>query len=111
MRFFGVASLLAAGCVVGRDYPAPIVDLKASADEARARDVVLTRDGQLRLGEAVPATPREVRVAEQHAAPGGGRRRPDGGGIRPERRVRILAEALQQLDVQPSIEQENTLYC
>ena len=43
------------------------------ADQAGARDVVVAGDGQLELGEAVAAAPREVRVAEHHALAGRGR--------------------------------------
>ena len=66
------------------------------ADQRGAGDVVLPGDREVLLGEAVAAAPREVRVAQQHAATGRGVLRADRGGVGAERRLRVAAERGQQ---------------
>src|SRR5204863_9569136 len=83
--------------VAPRDVLVPADVHDGRPDQAGAGDVVGAGDRQLLLGEPVAAAPREVRVAEHHAAPGRGGGAPDGGGIGAERRVRVLAQRREQL--------------
>ncbi len=80
------------GVAPGHLLVPPDVDHRR-ADQAGARDVVGAGDGELHLGEPVTAAPREVRVAQDHAATRGRGSRPDGGGVRAEGAVGVLAEA------------------
>ena len=74
------------------------------AVEHRAGDVVHARDREVALREAVAPAPREVRVAEHHAAAGRRGVAAERGAVAAERRGRVLAQPGEQLGLRGQCE-------